>query len=172
MLNLQRLSINSKQIKMPKLYLGLGSNIGDKKQNITNATIICGSLLGEIVALSSLYETEPWGFESDNLFMNAAICVQTDHQPRVCLEMTKAIEREMGRVQKSADGVYHDRIIDIDILFYDDVIVKTDDLTIPHPLMAERDFVLRPLAEIAPDLIHPETKISVSKMLERLGKNI
>ena len=137
-----------------------------------DATIICGSLLGDIVALSSLYETEPWGFESDSAFLNAAICIETNHPPLVCLEMTKAIEREMGRTQKSSDGVYHDRIIDIDILFYADEIVKTDELTVPHPLLADRDFVLRPLAEIAPDLIHPEKKISVSNMLENLEKKL
>ena len=156
-----------------ELYLSLGSNKGDRELNIEHAVSLLNvELKTPYRAISSLIETEPWGFESDSAFLNAAICIETNHPPLVCLEMTKAIEREMGRTQKSSDGVYHDRIIDIDILFYADEIVKTDELTVPHPLLADRDFVLRPLAEIAPDLIHPEKKISVSNMLENLEKKL
>ncbi len=116
--------------------------------------MICAALIGKLEALSSLYETEPWGFSSPNKFLNAVICVETDKKPELCLALVKGIEREMGRVYFCEDG-YEDRIIDIDILLYDDLILRTETLTIPHPRMMERDFVLQPLAEIAPDLKLP-----------------
>lgn len=153
---------------MAKLYLGLGSNLGDRKQNITNATLICGSLIGTIEVLSSLYETEPWGFSSSNNFLNAVICIDTDNDPHLCLEMIQAIEREMGRTRTNDD--YEDRIIDIDILLYDNLIIKTETLSIPHPLMDKREFVLIPLAEIAPNLKHPVTDMTAVEMLEAIRK--
>jgi len=131
---------------MSKLYLGLGSNLGDRKKNITDATTICGALLGTLEAVSSIYETEPYGFSSPNRFLNAVIRLETDKTPESCLELIKGIEREMGRVYSQKEG-YEDRIIDIDILLYDDLILQTETLTIPHPRMWERDFVLKPLAE-------------------------
>ncbi|MDR1729908.1 MAG: 2-amino-4-hydroxy-6-hydroxymethyldihydropteridine diphosphokinase [Prevotellaceae bacterium] len=149
---------------MPKLYLGLGSNLGDRKKNITDATMICAALIGTIEALSSLYETEPWGFSSPNKFLNAVICLETDKDPWLCLALAKGIEREMGRVYSCNSG-YEDRIIDIDILLYDDLILQTENLTIPHPHMKERDFVLRPLAEIAPGLKHPVSGESIEQLL-------
>ena len=82
---------------MSKVYLGLGSNLGDKKKNITNATMICGSIIGTLEGISSLYETEPWGFDSANKFLNAVICIETNNSPERCLAMAKAIEREMAR---------------------------------------------------------------------------
>ena len=105
-----------------------------------------------MVRQSALYETEPWGFESENAFINAAVCVETTLAPHDLLAATQAIEREMGRKRKSKDGVYHDRVIDIDILLYDDLYIDTPDLRIPHPLMYERDFVMVPLREIKEDL--------------------
>ncbi len=155
---------------MSKLYLGLGSNIGDRKKNITDATMICGALVGTLESLSSLYETEPWGFSSPNKFLNAAICLDTDKDPELCLALIKGIEREMGRFYSCNDG-YEDRIIDIDILFYDDLILQTETLSIPHPHIGKRDFVLRPLAEIAPDLKHPVSGERVKEMLEKLFMN-
>lgn len=151
---------------MADLYLGLGSNLGDKKKNITSATMIIASLLGDVRLLSSFYETEPWGFESENRFMNAAIMVETTIEPHKCLEMVKAIEREMGRSYKQKVG-YEDRIIDIDILLYDDCVLSTPNLTIPHPLIPQRDFVLLPMAEIAPNLIHPTEMCSFQELLNR-----
>ena len=137
---------------MSELYLALGSNVGDRKKNITDATLLCNALIGTLQRLSSLYETEPWGFSSPNKFINAVICLETDKSPEQCLALVKGIEREMGRKPSGMEG-YEDRIIDIDILFYDDLIIRTEALTIPHPHIGKRDFVLKPLAEIAPELI-------------------
>lgn len=149
---------------MPKVYLGLGSNMGDRKQMITDATMICGSIIGNLLTLSSLYETEPWGFSSPNKFLNAAICIETEQSPETCLAMAKAIEREMGRAKHEGEG-YEDRPIDIDILFYDDIQMEEESLTIPHPLAHKREFVLRPLAEIAPELMHPSLKKNIEELL-------
>ena len=129
-------------------YLYLGTNLGDKRKNITEAIKNIGELVGDVVRQSALYETEPWGFRSDNRFVNAAVCVDTQLSPRRLLEVTQRIEREMGRTLKSDGGEYHDRIIDIDILLYGDLHIDEPDLKIPHPLMHERDFVMTPLNEI------------------------
>lgn len=129
-------------------YLSFGTNLGDKRKNITEAIKNIGELVGDVVRQSALYETEPWGFRSDNRFVNAAVCVDTQLSPRRLLEVTQRIEMEMGRTLKSAGGEYHDRIIDIDILLYGDLHIDEPDLKIPHPLMHERDFVMTPLNEI------------------------
>ena len=129
-------------------YLSLGTNLGDKRKNIAEAINYIGELVGDVVRQSALYETEPWGFRSDNRFVNAAVCVDTRLSPRRLLEVTQRIEREMGRTLKSDGGEYHDRIIDIDILLYGDLHIDEPDLKIPHPLMHERDFVMTPLNEI------------------------
>ena len=133
---------------MHTVYLGLGTNLGDRHANISTAVRLLGERLGRVVRVSSLLETEPWDFSSPNKFVNAAVCVETSLTPRGVLAATQNIEREMGRTQKSLDGQYHDRPIDIDILLYDDLHVDEPDLKIPHPLMHERDFVMRPLGEI------------------------
>lgn len=130
------------------VYLGLGSNLGDKRKNIADAIYKIGESVGEVVRQSTLYETEPWGFNSQNMFVNAAVCVETSLSPRQVLMATQAIERELGRTSKSVNKEYHDRTIDIDILLYDDWQVEEADLVIPHPLMQERDFVMIPLREI------------------------
>lgn len=129
-------------------YLSLGTNLGDKRKNIAEAIKNIGELVGDVVRQSALYETEPWGFRSDNRFVNAAVCVDTQLSPRRLLKVTQRIEREMGRTLKSDGGEYHDRIIDIDILLYGDLHIDEPDLKIPHPLMHERDFVMTPLNEI------------------------
>lgn len=129
-------------------YLSLGTNLGDKRKNIAEAIKNIGELVGDVVRQSALYETEPWGFRSDNRFVNAAVCVDTQFSPRRLLEVTQRIEREMGRTLKSDGGEYHDRIIDIDILLYGDLHIDEPDLKIPHPLMHERNFVMTPLNEI------------------------
>lgn len=139
---------------MTELYLGLGTNLGDRRKNLENAIYLCHKLIGVFRANSSFYETAPWGFNSQNKFLNCVIVLETEHPAELCLKMANAIEREMGRVRTGEPG-YHDRIIDIDILQYGDQIIDTPDLKVPHPLMLQRDFVLRPMAELAPNLIHP-----------------
>lgn len=133
---------------MHKLYLSLGTNLGNRKANIRKAIEKIQEQIGDIVRQSALYETAPWGFSSPNDFINACVCVATILSPRQVLLATQRIEREMGRTMKSKNGEYHDRIIDIDILLYDDVQVNEPDLKIPHPLMHEREFVMVPLKEI------------------------
>ncbi|MBR2261698.1 MAG: 2-amino-4-hydroxy-6-hydroxymethyldihydropteridine diphosphokinase [Paludibacteraceae bacterium] len=154
---------------MANVYIGLGSNLGDRKKNITNATVILGSVMGDIKILSSIYETKPWGFSSDNLFLNAVILIETDCTPETCLQMAKRIEEEMGRTYAHHER-YEDRVIDIDILLYDDITIHTEKLTIPHPLIQERKFVLQPLSEIAPELIHPVLNKPIKDLLEELEK--
>jgi 2-amino-4-hydroxy-6-hydroxymethyldihydropteridine diphosphokinase len=133
---------------MHQVYLGLGSNLGDREANMLMAVRLIGERVGTVVRQSSFIDTEPWGFESDNRFLNAVILIETEHSPREVLLLTQQIEREMGRKKKSQASTYHDRPIDIDILLYDDLTVDESDLKIPHPLMHERDFVMMPLREI------------------------
>ena len=130
------------------VYLALGSNLGDRHGNIAKAIQKIGELIGDVVRQSTLLETEPWGFDSNNRFVNGCVCVKTDLSPRELLQMTQLIEQELGRTIKNTDGKYHDRTIDIDILIYDDITVDEPDLKIPHPLMQDRDFVMVPLKEI------------------------
>jgi 2-amino-4-hydroxy-6-hydroxymethyldihydropteridine pyrophosphokinase len=141
------LYVCSKQV-IHQVYLSLGANIGNRKRTIRQAVELIGAQVGEVVRQSSLYETEPWGFSSPNKFINACVCCHTALTPHQVLVATQRIERELGRMSKSVDGEYHDRIIDIDILLYDDLVVDEPGLQIPHPHMHEREFVLRPLREI------------------------
>ena len=133
---------------MHTVYLSLGTNLGDKDANLILAIKEIERRIGTICAQSAFIPTEPWGFVSENAFLNAAVRVLTSLSPVELLHETQRIEFDMGRTQKSSDGQYHDRIIDIDILLYDDISITTPELTIPHPLMYERDFVLIPLKEI------------------------
>ena len=130
------------------VYLGLGSNLGNREENLRGALFEIASSVGIVEAVSSFIVTEPWGFESTHTFVNAVCRVQTRLSPMEVLDATQAIERNLGRTKKSVDGVYSDRLIDIDILLYDDLKMDTPRLIIPHPLMAQRDFVKIPLAEL------------------------
>lgn len=130
------------------VYLSLGTNLGDKEQNLRSAINEITRRIGAVKAQSAFIETEPWGFDSDNTFLNAAVRCETEMSPLDLLHTTQEIERDMGRMKKSMNGVYADRVIDIDILLYDDIHLVTPELTIPHPLMHERDFVMIPLKEI------------------------
>ena len=147
-------------------YLGLGTNLGNKDENLNGAVEYIRERVGRINSLSAFYVTEPWGFKSENSFLNAVCSVATDISPIELLYITKEIEKEMGRNKKSVDKIYSDRIIDIDILLYDDLIMQSEELTIPHPLMTERDFVMIPLAEIAPELVHPVLKKKMKEFLK------
>ena len=148
-------------------YLGLGTNIGNKRRNMITAAALLAERVGDVLALSGFYETEPWGFESENFFLNAAVKLKTSFPPLELLQITQQIEKELGRAEKS-NGVYHDRIIDIDILLYDDEVLKIPGLTLPHPLMHERKFVMDPLSEIAPFVVHPVLKERIIDLKERL----
>ena len=134
--------------ELHRVFLGLGSNLGNKEEHIRNAISLISERVGLVVRQSSLISTQPWGFESPNPFVNAVVLCETTLAPRAVLRATQAIERELGRTHKSVDGHYADRIIDIDILLYDDLRVDEPDLQIPHPLMMKRDFVMIPLREI------------------------
>ncbi len=150
---------------MATAYLCLGSNLGDREKNLSQAL----SLLSHEINLekvSSIYETEPVGYKEQPFFLNLVCRVTTNLNPGELLHLAKTMETRMGRVpSKQANSP---RIIDIDILFYDNKIIKTQDLTIPHTRLAERAFVLIPLAEIAPELIHPE----LGKSIAELASNI
>lgn len=134
------------------VYLGLGTNLGDKEKNLLAAVEEIKKRVGEVTSLSAFYATEPWGFTSEHSFTNAVCCISTVFSPMEVLRLTQDIERFLGRLKKSVNGQYSDRLIDIDILLYDDLHIHTPELTIPHPLMWERDFVTIPLHEIAPDI--------------------
>ena len=133
---------------MHQVYLGLGSNIGDRRQCIADAIRLISERVGAVLRQSTLIETEPWGFQSKHKFLNGVILCETDRSPREVLALTQQIERDLGRKKKPHSSRYHDRPIDIDILLYDDLTIDEPDLRIPHPLMHERDFVMIPLNEI------------------------
>ena len=134
-------------------YLGLGTNLGDKEANLRTAVRLLEERVGKVTSLSAFHATEPWGFASDHTFLNAAAGLHTSQTPLEVLERTQEIERLMGRNHKSVNGVYADRVIDIDLLlcFAEDgrpVRINTEKLTLPHPLMRQREFVMKPLREI------------------------
>ena len=135
-----------------KLYLSLGSNLGDRETNIRQALALIDERVGSVYRVSSYIETDPVGFQSSNKFINVVCLVHTMMSPMACLRETQKIETELGRTQKSInpDGslTYKDRLIDIDLLTYDQLVLNTPELTLPHPRMHERDFVLIPLREI------------------------
>ena len=153
---------------MAEVYLGLGTNLGNKETNLNMAMEEIRKRVGEITSLSAYYLTEPWGFDSQNSFLNAVCRVCTTLSPSKTLSVTQAIEKDLGRLKKSGGGQYSDRPIDIDILLYDDLILNTPDLIIPHPLMHQRAFVMEPLTEIAPELVHPVLHRSMKEILEVL----
>ena len=130
------------------VYLALGSNIGDRRNALSEAIRLIDERVGRVDKVSSFMETEPWGFKSEFKFLNAVLSVQSMLSPIEILHITQNIEKEMGREKKSLGGIYHDRIIDIDLLMYDSLQLDTPELTLPHPHMKEREFVMIPLMEI------------------------
>ena len=133
------------------VYLGIGTNLGEREANLRRAIELLHERVGECIACSSIYRSAPQGFVSDNQFANIVAVCQTDHSPEEVLHITQQIEREMGRTEKSINGIYHDRVIDIDLLkAYEgdrEIVVQTPTLSLPHPRMEERDFVMVPLHE-------------------------
>ena len=154
-----------------QVYLGLGSNLGDKEENIRKAINLINEQIGTVVRQSALFYSEPWGFESENQFVNAAICISTTLTPHEVLKANQRIEKQLGKTEEHATDrglqtsdtnhqpsaiTYHDRPIDIDILLYDDLHIDEPELKIPHPLMQMRDFVMIPLREIWITYADPE----------------
>ena len=153
-----------------KVYLLLGSNLGDREQLIEDAIKQIANEIGEVFIRSSVYETEAWGNEDQPSFLNIALGVETKFTPTEVLNKALEIELELGRVRHEKWG---SRLIDIDLIFYDDIVVDMGaELQIPHPQMQYRKFVLEPLAEIAPDYMHPVLKMTVREVLERLRDNL
>ncbi|MDR1554083.1 MAG: 2-amino-4-hydroxy-6-hydroxymethyldihydropteridine diphosphokinase [Prevotellaceae bacterium] len=147
------------------VYLLTGSNLGDKKSYLDNAKQCLCRSIGDLLTESSVYESEPWGFVSENTFLNQVLMYETSLTPNEILQTIKTIEAETGRIHTK--GGYLSRNLDIDILFYDNITLNSIDLTIPHPLLHKRRFTLLPLSEIAPNLIHPVLNMSVNELLEK-----
>ena len=173
---------------MAGLYILLGTNLGERVQNLFRAReLICETFKNEMnssMRLSSVYETEPWGFKSEYYFLNQALTFDTDIDPELALQRCLSIERQMGRVRNdkqrgekrdegregssNSDRVYESRLIDIDILLYGNRVMDTPSLKLPHHRLPEREFALLPMTEIAPDLIHPVSHKSMKQLLREV----
>jgi 2-amino-4-hydroxy-6-hydroxymethyldihydropteridine diphosphokinase len=150
-------------------FLLLGTNLGDRKKNLATACVAVEDSIGTIVNRSAVYETEPWGKREQPEFLNQALRVETDLSAPLLLEKVLAIEKKMGRTREERWG---ERTMDIDILLYGDEVIDTAELVVPHARMAERRFVLVPLAEVGGEVMHPVLKIRVSEMLARCGDEL
>ncbi len=144
-------------------YIGIGSNIGDRRRRCLDAIDRLRGRGIEVTKVSSLYETEPWGVKDQPEFINMVIEIKTHLNPHELLHALKETEMKMGREEIRRWGP---RVIDLDILLYGELIIREENLTIPHPHMLDRDFVLRPLTEIAPDIVHPLVKKSMRELLQ------
>lgn len=153
---------------MPVVYIGIGSNLGDRHENCLRALNLLEKEGLRLTAQSSAYETAPWGVKSQPMYINLVVRAETTLKPHELLALFKRIEADMGRTQSIKWGP---RIIDLDILIYDDEAIETDELVIPHPHMHERLFVLVPLSEIAPELLHPVLKKKISEIADAAGEN-
>jgi len=149
---------------MNSAILLLGTNLGDRRKNLQNACGLLGEKVGLIIKCSSIYETEPWGFNESQWFYNCALTLQTPFSSNELIKKVLEIETIMGRERKQI-SVYENRIIDIDILVFGSEISKTAELELPHPRLHLRKFVLLPLFEIVPDFIHPVTLKNVNEMI-------
>ena len=160
---------------MARVALLLGGNQGDVKRTLQTAQQLVNSRVGAVLRCSHRYESEPWGFPAAQRFSNQALEVSTDLSPLEVLDACQGIERELGRtraaeaIEKASSGAaYSSRPIDIDIIFYGDEVIDDERLTVPHPLLAEREFALQPLAEIMRRHRHPVTGVTVGEMLDAL----
>ena len=146
------------------VYISIGSNLGNRKLNLQKAIFRMNESLGEITGISPIYNSPSWGFESDD-FLNACIHLVTDKTPETCLELLMQLEKSMGRERSFGQG-YKSRIIDLDIIYYGNEVVVSENLAIPHPRIADRRFVLQPLADIAPQFYHPTLKKDSRNLLQ------
>ena len=152
---------------MKIVFLGIGTNLGNRESNLEQAVARIEEYVGPVLDSSSIYETEPWGFQAKDEFLNKVVKVETELTPSEILERILIIESIMGRVRSKER--YSSRLIDIDILICEDMIIDEENLKIPHPLLHQRRFVLVPLCEVASDMIHPVLKKSISDLLEICG---
>jgi 2-amino-4-hydroxy-6-hydroxymethyldihydropteridine diphosphokinase len=151
---------------MPRAYIGLGSNVGNREAMLDRAIVLLDALdTSSVQHRAPYYETEPVGIENQAWFLNTAIEIETDETPNGLLNQTQSIERELGRQRRFSGGP---REIDLDILLYENQLLSTERLTIPHPEMHRRRFVLVPMCEIVPDLIHPVLKRPLRSLLQAL----
>ena len=149
---------------MTKIFLGLGSNLGDKKKNIYKAIELLKEKISG-VTLTKFYETEPQYYKKQDTFINTVMSGYTDESPQELLKFVKEVERRVGRQERFR---YGPREVDVDILFYDDQVYKDEGLTIPHPLLQEREFVLKPFMDLEPDFKHPILKKTIKQLYESL----
>lgn len=153
---------------MHTVYLILGSNLGNRRAMLNTAIFSIGRFVGEVVSKSKVYETTPWGIAEQPNYLNQVLIVKTTLDPQQTLYEVLKIEKELGRVREIKWG---SRIIDIDILFYDDLILDKEELKVPHPLLHLRKFVLVPLVEITPNFVHPLFQATVKDLLKKLADN-
>lgn len=149
---------------MAKAYILIGGNLNDRKFYISSAIRLIQDLAGTVIEKSSLYETAPWGFEDENKFLNQVLAVETNLEPADLFQTIVSIENQLGRVRNGSQ--FSSRTIDIDILFYENRVVLTKSLTIPHPRIKERRFVLEPMCELNPQFLHPLEKITMKELLD------
>ena len=151
-------------MKHNKVFLGLGSNLGNREENLLKAQKLINKKVGKVHSKSSIYETAAWGITEQNAFLNQVLEIETVFSPDAVLHLLLKIEKNMGRIREIKWG---ERSIDIDILYFNNEIISTENLAIPHPFIQERKFVLLPLCEIAPVFIHPKLKQSNLELLEK-----
>jgi 2-amino-4-hydroxy-6-hydroxymethyldihydropteridine diphosphokinase len=152
---------------MKIVFLGIGTNLGNREKNLSEAISMIRENIGKVVKASSVFESEPWGFQSENKFLNMVVKIETKLSTSGLLGRILMIEAFLGRVR--GEKQYSSRVIDIDILFCEDIVIDEESLKIPHPRLHERRFVLIPLCEIDPEFVHPVLKRSLRELLEECG---
>ena len=151
---------------MERCYILFGSNMGDKDQLFADACILINNRCGQVVEVSSAYESEPWGFEADEWFLNRVIALDTELDPEMMMQRLLEIEAEFGRVRHPEQEGYASRPIDLDILYFGERVIHSEHLTVPHPRLHLRRFALMPMCELAPDLVHPVLQKTQRELLE------
>ena len=152
---------------MTRCYILFGSNQGDKNQLLEQACALINIRCGMLVERSSLYSSEPWGFEAEEWFLNVLIVVETELEPDALMDRLMEIEKELGRVRHPEAKGYTLRTVDLDILYYGDYVIRTEKVTAPHPRLQDRRFALMPLCELIPDFLHPVLGISQEALLKK-----